>query len=53
MAFGGIALVIALMLGSFLEAAFVVSIIPFAMAGVVLAFSSISLRLTSVDKPNS
>ena len=38
MAFGGIGLVIALMLGSFLEAVFVVSIIPFAIAGVILAF---------------
>jgi len=38
LAFGGIALVIALMLGSFLEAAFVVSIVPFAIAGVILAF---------------
>jgi multidrug efflux pump subunit AcrB len=38
LAFVGIGLVIALMLGSFLEAAFVVAIIPFAIAGVVLAF---------------
>jgi multidrug efflux pump subunit AcrB len=38
MAFAGIGLVIALMLGSFLEAAFVVAIIPFAVAAVVLAF---------------
>ncbi len=38
MAFAGIGLVIALMLGSFLEAAFVVAIIPFAIASVVLAF---------------
>lgn len=38
LAFGGIALVIALMLGSLLEAVFVVSIIPFAIAGVILAF---------------
>ena len=37
-AFVGITLVIALMLGSFLEAAFVVAIIPFAIAGVILAF---------------
>ncbi len=37
-AFAGITLVIALMLGSFLEAAFVVAIIPFAIAGVILAF---------------
>jgi multidrug efflux pump subunit AcrB len=34
----GIGVVIALMLGSFLEAAFVVAIIPFAFAGVMLAF---------------
>ncbi|MCE2390538.1 MAG: efflux RND transporter permease subunit, partial [Proteobacteria bacterium] len=33
----GIAVVIALMLGSFLEAFFVVSIVPFAIAGVILA----------------
>jgi multidrug efflux pump subunit AcrB len=38
LAFAGITLVIALMLGSFLEAAFVVSIIPFAMGGVILTF---------------
>lgn len=38
LAFAGIGLVIALMLGSFLEAAFVVAIIPFAVAAVVLAF---------------
>jgi multidrug efflux pump subunit AcrB len=38
LAFAGIGVVIALMLGSFLEAAFVVAIIPFAFAGVVLAF---------------
>jgi multidrug efflux pump subunit AcrB len=38
LAFAGIGLVIALMLGSFLEAAFVVAIIPFAMASVILAF---------------
>lgn len=38
MAFAGIGLVIALMLGSFLEAVFVVAIIPFAIAGVVLVF---------------
>jgi multidrug efflux pump subunit AcrB len=38
LAFVGIGLVISLMLGSFLEAAFVVAIIPFAIAGVVLAF---------------
>ncbi|MEN8161312.1 MAG: efflux RND transporter permease subunit, partial [Myxococcota bacterium] len=37
-AFAGIALVITLMLGSFLEAAFVVAIIPFAIAGVILVF---------------
>jgi len=34
----GIGLVIALMLGSFLEAIFVVSVIPFSVAGVLLAF---------------
>lgn len=38
LAFSGIAVVIALMLGSFLEAAFVVAVIPFAFAGVILAF---------------
>ena len=38
LAFGGIALVIALMLGSFLEAVFVVAVVPFSLAGVVLAF---------------
>jgi multidrug efflux pump subunit AcrB len=38
LAFAGITLVIALMLGSFLEAAFVVAIIPFAIAGVILVF---------------
>jgi multidrug efflux pump subunit AcrB len=38
LAFAGITLVIALMLGSFLEAAFVVAIIPFAVAGVLLVF---------------
>jgi len=38
LAFTGITLVIALMLGSFLEAAFVVAIIPFAIAGVILVF---------------
>ncbi len=38
LAFAGIALVIALMLGSFLEAAFVVAVIPFAIAGVILVF---------------
>jgi multidrug efflux pump subunit AcrB len=38
LAFAGITLVIALMLGSFLEAAFVVAIIPFAIAGVIVVF---------------
>lgn len=38
LAFAGIGLVIALMLGSFLEAAFVIAIIPFALASVILAF---------------
>jgi multidrug efflux pump subunit AcrB len=38
LAVGGIAVVIALMLGSFLEAAFVVAVVPFAIAGVILAF---------------
>lgn len=38
MAFGGIALVIALMLGSFLEAFFVIAIIPFSFAAVVVTF---------------
>ena len=38
LALGGITIVIALMLGSFLEAAFVVSVVPFAIAGVILAF---------------
>ncbi len=38
LAFAGIAVVIAVMLGSFLEAAFVVSVVPFAIAGVILAF---------------
>jgi multidrug efflux pump subunit AcrB len=38
LAFAGIAIVIALMLGSFLEAAFVVAIIPFSLAGVMLTF---------------
>ena len=38
MAFGGIALVIALMLGSFLEAFFVIAIIPFSFAAVVFTF---------------
>lgn len=38
LAFAGIGLVIALMLGSFLEAAFVIAIIPFAIASVILAF---------------
>jgi multidrug efflux pump subunit AcrB len=38
LAFGGIGLVIALMLGSFLEAAFVVAVIPFSIGGVILAF---------------
>lgn len=38
MAFGGIAVVIALMLGSFLEAFFVIAIIPFSFAAVVLTF---------------
>lgn len=38
LAFVGIGLVIVLMLGSFLEAAFVVSIIPFAIAAVILTF---------------
>lgn len=38
LAFLGIGLVIALMLGSLLEAAFVVAIIPFAIAGVILVF---------------
>jgi multidrug efflux pump subunit AcrB len=38
LAFGGIALVITLMLGSVLEALFIVSIIPFALAAVILAF---------------
>ncbi len=38
LAFAGITLVIALMLGSFLEAFFVVAIIPFAIAGVLLTF---------------
>ena len=38
MAFAGIGLVIALMLGSFLEAAFVIAIIPFAVAAVILTF---------------
>ncbi len=38
LAFAGITLVIALMLGSFLEAAFVVAIVPFAIAAVILAF---------------
>ena len=38
LAFSGITVVIALMLGSFLEAAFVVAIIPFAIAAVVLTF---------------
>ncbi len=38
MAFGGITLVIALMLGSFLEAFFVIAIIPFSFAAVVLTF---------------
>ena len=38
LAFAGITTVIALMLGSFLEASFVVAIIPFSLAGVVLTF---------------
>lgn len=38
MAFGGIALVIALMLGSFLEAFFVIAIVPFSFAAVVVTF---------------
>ncbi|MDG2307881.1 MAG: efflux RND transporter permease subunit [Candidatus Binatia bacterium] len=38
MAFGGITVVIALMLGSFLEAFFVIAIIPFSFATVVLTF---------------
>ncbi len=38
LAFAGIGLVIALMLGSFLEAAFVVAVIPFAVTAVILAF---------------
>ena len=38
LALGGITVVIALMLGSFLEAAFVVAVVPFAIAGVILAF---------------
>ncbi len=38
MAFGGITVVIALMLGSFLEAFFVIAIIPFSFAAVVLTF---------------
>lgn len=38
MAFGGIALVISLMLGSFLEAFFVIAIIPFSFAAVVVTF---------------
>lgn len=38
LALGGITLVIALMLGSFLEAMFVAAIVPFAIGGVVLAF---------------
>lgn len=38
LAVAGITVVIALMLGSFLEAAFVVAIVPFAVAGVILTF---------------
>ena len=38
MAFAGITVVIALMLGSFLEAFFVIAIIPFSFAAVVLTF---------------
>ena len=38
LAFAGIATVIALMLGSFLEASFVVAIIPFSLAAVMLTF---------------
>lgn len=38
LALGGITVVIALMLNSFLEAAFVVAVVPFAIAGVILAF---------------
>ena len=38
MAFAGIGVVIALMLGSFLEAAFVMVVVPFALLGVILVF---------------
>lgn len=38
MAFAAIAVVIALMLGSFIEAFFVVSVVPFALVGVLITF---------------
>jgi multidrug efflux pump subunit AcrB len=38
MAFLGIGVVIALMLGSFIEAAFVMTVVPFALLGVILVF---------------
>ena len=38
MAFAGIGVVISLMLGSFLEAAFVMAVVPFALLGVILVF---------------
>ena len=43
---GGIGAVIAIMLGSFLEAIFVIAIIPFAMAAVILTFFAHGMHLS-------